>query len=448
MPLTEIRLHNFKCFADSGPIPVAPLTVIFGRNNTGKSSILQSLLLLRQSLDSPEFGPRLSLRGPLYPAGGYADIVHQHRSKQHLMMEFGVEVGDRGWHATVELEFCSDEPQPPRLTRLRVSRRGGSTSDAEPLEIRRGRGAGGPYELVIGKDSLGGEKRANFLFPVNRFLPVIGPELPRVGRPSSRRGFTRHYSNAILQELERILRQLRAVGAFRRQPDRRYEFQGRAPETVDAAGENVVNALIEDATRRRHRGELLHSVNQWLKAVGRVRLMPLRRISRTARIFEVRLRDTDSGRWANFADVGFGVGQAFPVFVEGLRTPQEGTFLVQEPEIHLHPDAQLAMGDFLVDLARSGKRVIAETHSEHLLLRIRHLIVGKGNGRQSRFHLRPEDVSIVYVEKRPDGTSHGKHLALDDLGQIKNWPADFMEEATRERMAIMRAMARRVEGTE
>ena len=72
MPLTSIRVQNFKSFADSGEILLAPLTVIFGRNNTGKSSILQSLLILRQTLDAPADVARLNLRGPTYGAG----VVH------------------------------------------------------------------------------------------------------------------------------------------------------------------------------------------------------------------------------------------------------------------------------------------------------------------------------------------------------------------------------------
>ena len=447
MPLTRMRLKNFKCYADSGDIPIAPLTVIFGRNNSGKSSILQSLLLLRQTLDSPEFGPRLNLRGPLYHAGSYSDIVHQHRSKQNITMQFDVDIvlglgtGIKR-KAAIEIEFSSDEPQAPRLVSLHVDYPG-----SESLELHRGRGAGGPYELAIGGKSLGREKKANFSFPVNQFLPLIGPELPRVGRPSPSRERSRRAARWILREFLSILIGMRAVGAFRQHPERRYE-QGRVSEVIDAAGENVVNALIEDYTRRRHRGELIRIVNRWLKEVGRVRLMPLRKISRTARIYEIRLKDTDSGRWANFADVGFGIGQAFPVFIEGLRTPPGGLFLVQEPEIHLHPDAQLAMADFLVSLAKTGRRVIAETHSENLLLRIRHAIVTSRRKRGGKSRFSHEDVSIIHVDKRADGTSHARRLDMDELGQIKNWPTDFMEEATQERMSLMQDMASRAESVE
>ena len=103
------------------------------------------------------------------------------------------------------------------------------------------------------------------------------------------------------------------------------------------------------------------------------------------------------------------------------------------------------MADFLVDLARSGTHVIAETHSENLLLRIRHAVVGlRANGRTGS-RLRPEDVSIIHVEKESDGKSYARRLEMDELGQIANWPSDFMEEATQERMAIMQAMARRLE---
>jgi len=433
MAIQRLRLRQFKCFEDSGDIPLAPLTVIFGRNNTGKSSILQSLLLLRQTLDSPEYGPRLDLRGPLYPAGTYADLVHQHKSNENVTVEFGFDLDDGTGRASVELEFSSDEPQPARLARLRIA-----SDRADPLEIKRGRGRGGPYELYLGGKSQGTEEKALFRFPANGFFPLIGPEPLRRGRPNEKHQQTRESARTILTNLETALRNMRAVGAFRHQPERRYEYQGRAPQSVDSTGRTVMAALIEDMMRRgAQRGQLVRSVNHWLKAVGRVRILPFKRISKSARIFEVRLRDTDSGRWANFADVGFGIGQAFPVFVEGLRTPDGGLFLVQEPEIHLHPDAQLRMADFLVSLALKGRRAVVETHSENLLLRIRRRILGR-----SSLHIAPSDVSVIFVRKNPDGTSQAIPLDMDEMAQIGNWPPGFMEEATQERMEILKRMGR------
>jgi len=436
MAIRQIRLQNFKCFADSEDIPLAPLTVVFGRNNSGKSSILQSLLILRQTLDSPEYGPRLDLRGPHYPAGSYVDIVHQHKAKQHVVMSFHVDLRSMKSPARIKLEFSSDEPQPARLARLTVAH-----ETVETLEVYRGVGRGGPYELSIGGQPQGNEEKAVFRFPLERFFPLIGEEPKRRGRPNKRHEASRTLARRALDSFEWTLRNMRAVGAFRTQPERRYEYQGRVPEQVDAMGRYVVSALIEDKARRgKTRGELFRSVNQWLETVGRVRISSLRQISTTARIFEMRLKDIDSGRWANFADVGFGIGQALPVFVEGLRTPPGEMFVVQEPEIHLHPDAQLGMADFLLSLAKTGRYVIAETHSENLLLRIRRSMVGDG---RKPGRLRPGDISVIVVSTRQDGSSYVTPLEIDSMAQIRNWPQGFMEEATDERMAILKGITPR-----
>ena len=440
MPLTTIRLQNFKSFEDSGGIVLAPLTVIFGRNNTGKSSILQSLLILRQTLDAPADVARLNLRGPAYAAGAYSDIVHMHQNRERVTFTLGVSAAGTNREGQVELEFKSDEPQAPRLTRLAIS------GAFARLEISPGRGAGGPYELTIDNDNLGNAKKANFRFTVNQFLPLIGDELPHVGRPNWRRQKSRMAARQLLDAVEDSLRSTRAVGAFRRQPERRYEYQGRPPEAVDPVGQHVVDALVEDSNRRRNRGHLLRSLNGWLEKVGRVKLMPIRAITRQSKIYEIRLKDTDSGRWANFADVGFGIGQALPVIVEGLRTPEGGTFLVQEPEIHLHPDAQLAMADFLIGLVHENRRVIVETHSENILLRIRHKVARHESGRPTSTEgLSADQVSIVHVSTTQDGASHASRLHLDRLGQIKDWPAGFMDEATEERMQIMEEIAKATE---
>lgn len=430
MPITSLRLQNFRCFRDSGALPIAPLTIIFGRNNAGKSTILQSLLVLRQTLDAAGYESRLNLRGPLFAAGSYADMVHDHKTR--LNLSIGLGVAHRGISTTqVTLEYSADEPRPPRLASLSIAAR-----DYPPVDIRRGRGAGGPFELYVNGQLIGGEKTANFSFPVHGLLPVIGDEPSRVGRPTSGRADARSNARRVLEYLEGQLQHLRALGAFRHPPQRRYEYGGYLRNAIDSEGRNVVDALIDDTTRRgRERGRLIREVNNWLKTVGNVQLLPIRRLSRSARIFELRLKNPRSGRWANFADVGSGIGQSFPVIVEGLRTPRDGTFLVQEPEIHLHPDAQLGMGDFLFALAASGRHVIAETHSENILLRIRRRVIDS-------HELSHSDVSILVVDQNESGASTVRSLAVDELGQAKDWPRGFMEDAARERLALMKAMAK------
>lgn len=452
MALTSLRLQSFKCFHDTGYIPIAPLTLIFGRNNTGKSSILQSLLLLRQSIESPEYGPRLNLRGSLYDAGSFLDLSHQHVLKNKIKMHFRIDP-DLSSSRSMQLDlfrdtieqpavpieiifaFAADEPRAPCLSQLAVR-----ATSTRSVEIRRGRGRFGPYTLYIGGEQKGNERKANFSMPVRRFLPLIGKTPPSRGRPNVNDARARMVARGAIEELGLMLTRLRAVGSFRQQPSRRYEYQGSGLEQVDTRGERVVDALIDDQTRRGTRKQLLQSVNRWLIKVGRVKLRPLHRVSKSARLYEIRVQDTDSGRWANFADVGFGIGQALPVLVEGLRTPERGMFLVQEPEMHLHPDAQLAMADFLFELASSGRQVLVETHSENILLRIRRRIV-ETIGRTKGPVLDPGAVSVLYVDKEKDGKSTVRPMGLDTLGRVANWPSNFMEEATEERMALLEATA-------
>jgi predicted ATPase len=439
VPITSIRLKNFKCFGDTGSLPVSPLTIIFGRNNAGKSTLLQSLLVLRQTLDATEYDSRLNLRGPLFVAGTYADLVYQHSTKLPISISLRVSP-PKASPGEVTLEYSSDEPRPPKLAKLRVSIDG-----YQSLEIRRGPGAGGPMELHIGGKRIGREGSANFSFPVHGLFPLIGGEPPKPGRPNEARAALRARVRDLLAYLEKRLAGLRAMGAFRHPPQRRYEFGGYLANVIDSDGRTVVDALIDDATgRSRRRGRLLLEVNSWLRQVGRVQILPIRRLSKSARLFELRLRDTSTGRWANFADVGSGIGQAFPVIVEGLRTSPRELFLVQEPEIHLHPDAQLAMGDFLYQLAASGRRVIAETHSEAMLLRIRRRAIEAG----SSGDLSHEDISILVVDHDETGMSVVRPIQLDEIGQVSDWPKGFMEEVTRERVELMKVMASNEEQTE
>jgi predicted ATPase len=435
VPITSLRVQNFKCFRDSGSLRIAPLTVIFGRNNAGKSTLLQSLLLLRQTLDSGGFGATLNLRGSLFSAGSYIDLVHNHRAQENITVDIGI-TPEKSAEANIILEYSSGEPRPPRLVSFAVR-----VADQPPVEIKRGRGRSGPYELHIASERVGLEKEANFSFPAHGLLPVIGSELPRVGRPNERREAARSAARIAVAHLEESLASLRALGPFRQPPQRRYDFAGYMRDSVDAEGRNVVEALIDDVTRRgKLRGRLLREVNRWLRTVGGVQLLPFRRLGRSARIYELRLKHIDSGRWANFADVGSGIGQAFPVLVEGLRTPIGGTFLVQEPEIHLHPDAQLNVGDFLVSLAEDGRFVLAETHSENILLRIRRRIA-----QRTKSGLKASDVSVLFVDMDEFANSVVRELKLDDLGQIDNWPKGFMEHATEERMQLLEAAASRSE---
>ncbi len=113
--------------------------------------------------------------------------------------------------------------------------------------------------------------------------------------------------------------------------------------------------------------------------------------------FQIQIRKfgkSAKGPGRNIIDVGYGVSQVLPVVTELLRPKGPKTFLLQQPEVHLHPSAQAALGSLFCDVASGNRQLLVETHSDHLIDRIRMDVRDRKNG------LKPEDVSILYFERR------------------------------------------------
>lgn len=142
--------------------------------------------------------------------------------------------------------------------------------------------------------------------------------------------------------------------------------------------------------------------------------------------FQVRI--SFSGSAFNLVDVGYGVSQILPIIVDILRSEGERLFLLQQPEVHLHPRAQAELGSFLATLATTtGKRFVVETHSDYLVDRIRMDI------RDGR-NIKPEDVMILYFE-RQNGKVKVHPIEIDENGNLESVPKGyrsfFLEEERR-----------------
>lgn len=142
--------------------------------------------------------------------------------------------------------------------------------------------------------------------------------------------------------------------------------------------------------------------------------------------FQIRIKVT--GPAFNLVDVGYGVSQVLPILVDCSRDKRARTFLLQQPEVHLHPRAQAALGSWLAALAKAqNKRFVIETHSDHLVDRLRMDV-------RDHKYLKPTDVSILYFERRR-GATHIRHLELDERGNFTSVPEGyrsfFLEEERR-----------------
>jgi len=254
--------------------------------------------------------------------------------------------------------------------------------------------------------------------------------------------------------LQQGLIRSQTVGPFRTPPERRYAFGGFGASRGGPGGEQAIDLLITE-TLLPHGARIrsLHSaLSFWIKHLKLADSLDVRDIAKRLNLFQVKV--TGAGRspsvrgaTANLADVGFGVSQVLPVLVQGLLMRPGGVYLVQQPEIHLHPDAQAGLADFFIYLASYGVITIVETHSEYLLLRIRRrlaegappILMGLPTEIPDIQPLRPNDVSVLFTGLEGNKAAV-KQLYIGNAFQFENLPPGFMSQALDDRLALLNAV--------
>jgi len=439
--LHNIRATNYRSFRRLD-VELAPITLFVGPNNSGKSSIISIIRLLSQTLDSNDPNVRLLLNGALGDFGTYKDLIHGNETRKHLDISFTVHpgadsriMGADGKTITFDLHYkYRSALKEVILKRIECSGDGRHhltaefNEDSERFLVRK---VGD--KIVPISVSSSGKMRG---FDVKNFLPR-GAALP----------FTEDTDELIKLAIAetriasrntfittRMLQAIEYVGAMRMPPSRTYLYTGERRQKVGANGEHAITMLAMDSMRRgsKSRG-IRQNVVKWLSLAGiasDIRIVPL-----SDRYFEIHVQHPVTKEYENFADVGYGNSQVIPVLVAGLNTGRGDTFIVEEPEIHLHPKAQAELGDFFLDLCKRGIQSIVETHSEYMIVRLqKHIAAGD---------LDPKSIYIYYVNP----TAEGKELIrleLDSKGTFKQeWPGGFFPERLKEArgLAVARSLA-------
>lgn len=487
--IKAFAVHNFRSFADTGPISLTALTCLVGRNSSGKSSVLHALMLLRQSTEYPALGarvPQLNLNGPLIEAGDYKDIVTGHDPDRPVGFVFDLELkppdsrspfhipsslveldiprpyeasrfrpswryfphssGDsskRGITASVELQFLPQRPFGPTLSRLVVDL--GALGKATFVRTSAGQRVQHwrTYLEGIPKTSIA------MIFPRGSFLPYLDTRSTRSLKSSVRQFVS--YAHLAFFDLAEFLAEVKMVGPFRTPPARRYSFTGFGAVDTGLSGQRAVDLLITERLLRQPGEHLRTAVSFWLNRLCLAKKIDVRSLANRSNIFELLISGAGGVPTANFADVGFGISQILPVLVQGFLVRRGGTLIVQQPELHLHPDAQAALADFFIYLASQGVNSIVETHSEYFLIRLRRRLAERAKPAliglphetaSSRKSVSRRDVQVLYIDQGAGGGSISE-MPIDQDFQFQNTPPGFMSEALDDRLALMKALTKR-----
>jgi len=445
----EVKWKNFKGYKDTGWIKIKPITIILGSNNSGKTNFLAPFLLMNQTINSRDRFSPLILKGDIYDGGNFQEIVKDYITENEIFFGYRYHI-----HETDEkLEEIGSYPPGAFEVTFKVDHKEGDIKlKQKTLYDIYGRkflsltlNSSGKYKYTgIGSDSFNAlEKESitrsepiNFLFSPNTVLSDLetaseDTQNEKVKRKVSRftKGFSQFLSAVSYNNsrVRRYLGDLSFIGPIRENPHRIYEITNETYNTVGAKGENLPN-LIKKI------GDNNAELNEWVKKFGFGDELELKH--HYSNTYSLRFTKNDSDYYTSIANAGFGASQVLPLIVQALVSPPRSITIAEQPEIHLNPSIQCTLADLFVSMAKKGQSVIVETHSEHLLLRLRRLIAEE--------QINSDDVAIYFVEKEGND-SKIREIKLQDNGHIKpiDWPKDFMGETLKESIALASEQAKR-----
>ena len=421
--MDKITLKNFRCFREEQTARLAPLTLLVGENSTGKTSFMA----LIRALWDVAFAERVpDFREPPYNLGSFRDIVHNRggRGKPAESFEAGFEysrnhrMGPIAFSATFEER--DDNPFPATLH------------------------FGNKENWIEVLNSDGGLRRVKYCnqgvarYAAKQFImvPVVEPFSHSEYRLFSLSFARDHFGESDCPPDKIDFRKIPEARPFSSAPVRSRPLRTYDPESpsVDPEGKQIPTLLARLYHQDRDDWQLLKDrLEDFGRASGLFDEIAVQSFGKSQSVpFQLQIRKFSGkghkGPRRNLIDVGYGVSQVLPLLSELLGSDADQIFLLQQPEVHLHPRAQAALGSLFCELAGPERQLIVETHSEYLIDRVRIDI------RDKKSALTHEDVSILYFEPGDlDVKIHS--IRFDEYGNVLDAPPSygkfFMEEVSR-----------------
>ena len=399
--ITELSVQNFKSWKDMGKRQIAPLTGFFGANSSGKTSILQTLLMLKQTVERPpdwngviDFGDDNSLVN----LGSFDDLIHGHRRDAPLQVSIS-------WNLSEKLSLPGVDEVDTLSFDLSVDNVENAASMvsfnyiASEKHFRVRQDGLDTYSFSTPNMS----ERYNVPAVLIRCYGILNTytDIVQLFSPLQTR-----FAN--------LFRSIEYLGPLREYPRRHYAWQGKHSPGVGQHGEDTVTALFSGRIQLRSLDE---QIPRWLQRLDLIDSYRLNPISGSEKDYEFLVRKYKGGPEVRLTDVGFGVSQVLPVLVLCYYVPEGSILILEQPEAYLHPKVQSELADLLIEVVKNRKlQIILESHSEHLLIRLMRRIAEE--------QISADDTAFYFCEMN-EGTSQIERLNVDNYGNITNWPQNF-----------------------
>lgn len=449
--ISELTLGNFKAFSEKRQhMPIKPLTLVYGPNSSGKSSLLQAIALAHEAMINGAGTintHKTQLAGDSIDLGGFHQYVHRREPTRDVNLGFRLDIENRG---QIFIEFTIGTLPDAKYQRARdliytkhfAVRHTGRIILSLHFD-QSGIGSLDKYDRDHRFFSKGNTYSFHVEVPHGKLFPDFDTSVSKQKKiylSDSCRRFIERIKTVFSKDLRSML----YLGPLRYFPDRDFS---NAPNIQNPNWRSGGAWTWDHICKNKNLREIM---NRWLGAEDRLRTPYSITVHRFGELSEsegkglvfnsvpidrLRLIDMRTNTTVSHKDVGLGVSQVLPVLATALGS-RERLIAIEQPELHLNPSIQAELADVFLDSAlRRNNTVIVETHSEVLILRVLRRIreTSESNGESStRLNVRPDQVCVIYVQPTDFG-SRVLEIPLTSDGEFGiRWPDGFFPEQSKE----------------
>lgn len=435
--LNKISLHNFKAFQEMKELEIKNLTVIVGRNSCGKSSLIQSLLLLKQTLDSQSNTP-LCLDGKYLKFSNLKELSFGlpkiNSAKIGYELFLNSEKDDVSGKIKISYKNSKiEEGYIPKLSEYKV------TIDKENEDlvtsftsISKSKAKNLVKRFITHFEREGEGKLSDVEVLFYKFLPEciqLTFEKTNSEGKKEQKNIKIPFFAAMDEEmnlntsLNYELKNIRYLSPIRANPERAYVHYSQDVSLLNEDGSNSAHILWtkrgEKVQWKNENYKLAEAVNKCIDTIGLSQEISPDKVGDI--IYKVGIKESTSGSHVSLADVGFGYSQVIPIILMGLLNTKDNLMLIEQPEIHLHPSSAANLADLFLGFVENEKRFIIETHSQEFINKLRLRVIQNPELK--------EKINIVFVEQKVGCASSIKQFEIDENGMFPEWPEGFLDES-------------------
>jgi len=431
--LNKLSLKNFKSFKSMDDLHIKPITIIVGKNSCGKSSIIQSLLLLKQTLESP-LPIDLCLDGRFIKCSSLKELSYRLPPINKASIGYELYFDDVSLSLTFSNKKESDSYIPKLVSRI-LAKHDGASDNLHNLTnkklIKKLKGLNFPEEI---------KSITNKIIHYNKFTPeYIHFDYYTDGyedkvRSSRVPTFLVSDLDGFSGKINKEIQNFKYLSPVRAMPERAYLHYSQQVDELSSDGANAAHLLWSKKDDlvfwKNKKIKLSNAVNECIECLGLSQKMTPSKIGDV--LYSIGVSESLSGGNVSLSDVGFGYSQILPVILMGLvGQTNDNLILLEQPEIHLHPSSAANLADLFLGFIESGAHYIIETHSQELINKLRLRVIENPELKKK--------INIVFVDSDPKNGASIRQFEIDENGMFPDWPEGFLDESEKISEAIIKA---------